>query len=717
MYKEHYQFKTMPFAHKSDLNFIYLGQNYETPLAMLVSGLDKGLYLHAVLGQDGVGTTTFVRYVEKHIQHSCSVGFIDKEVESSSTLLQFAIESFGHKAKIIDVSEMVRQLRIALKVEFEKNNQQPSILIIDNVHQISPEAFQAINLLTTINYNNRKLLQLILVGNNDTQEILRTKMERVDILWHHLNPLTAEETKKYIHHRLKIAGLPDILLFDEQVCSAIYEKSKGIPKSVNSLCHRLLQLSSLQQTDTISSEQIQLFLTDEKPSKNTNLSVPDDGTYIIPGYFKKSWVSGLTLAGIGLAMGFILTTYLTNPKESQPVVSSVKVTNKNEKLVANVVENISRIKAKVTQETEPLNSPVSSMLNDKLQDSDSVPSTHSEKNKPTEKLLAVAKQQFIESKLLTPINNNAYETYTAILSIDANEKHAISGLQRIANRYLVLASNSLSQSNYSRTKTLIARGLKASPKNIQLVKLSKQIDDFELKLQEKNQLVKTLLEQGKQQIATLNLITPEGNNAYQTYLDVFSAKKYSKQAVKGMQEIQYLLSSELQKALTEQQYDSAWILAKQVISAPHKEKYLQDTISIAHQVEKTLNSKITKLLTLATRQIKAEQLIKPIDNNATETYRKILRIDRTNSKANIGLKNIAHQYKLITKYALDNGKNKQALIYANEAVAVFPKNLALLDLQSKISLTISEQSHATGSVNSTNTNPGFKKRLRPFGNF
>jgi hypothetical protein len=527
--------------------------------------------------------------------------------------------------------------------------------------------------------------------------------------------LTAEETKKYIHHRLKIAGLPDILLFDEQVCSAIYEKSKGIPKSVNSLCHRLLQLSSLQQTDTISSEQIQLFFTDEKSSKNTYLSVPDDATHIMSGYFKKSWISGLTLAGSGLAIGFILTTYLTEPRESQPVVSNVKVTNKNGKSVANVVDNRSSIKA--TQETEPLNSPVSSMLNDKLQDSDSVLSTHSEKNKQIEKLLAVAKQQFIESKLLTPINNNAYETYTAILSIDANEKHAISGLQRIANRYLVLASNSLSQSNYSRTKTLIARGLKASPKNIQLVKLSKQIDDFELKLQEKNQLVKTLLEQGKQQIATLNLITPEGNNAYQTYLDVFSAKKSSKQAVQGMQEIQYLLSSELQKALTEQQYDSAWMLAKQVISVPNKEKYLQDTISIAYQVEKTLNSKITKLLTLATRQIKAEQLIKPINNNATETYRKILRIDRTNGKAKIGLKNIAHQYKLITKYALDNGKNKQALLYANEAVAVFPENLALLDLQSKISLTISEQSHATGSVSSANTNPGFKKRLRPFGNF
>ncbi len=715
MYKEHYHFKTMPFAHETDLSFIFLGQNYETPLAMLVSGLDKGLYLHAVLGQDGVGTTTFVRYVEKHIQHSCSVGLIDKEVESSSTLLQFAIESFGHKAKIIDISEMVGQLLIALKVEFEKNNQQPSILIIDNVHQIPAEAFQAINLLTTINYKNKKLLQLILVGNNSLQEVLRARMERVDILWHHLNPLTANETRNYIHHRLKIAGSTDINIFDEKVCTAIYENSKGIPKTVNSLCHRLLQFSSSHQTDTISSVQIQQFFTDERPSENTFLPVSDNASHIIPGYFQKSWVSGLTFAGVGLAIGFIMTTYLTEPREPQPVAPSVTVIQDNEKLIINLADKTSNTKTKVTQETEPLNRPKNSILDDKQQDS--VPTTHSEKNKQIMKLLTVAKQQFIESKLLTPSKDSAYKTYTAILSIDANEKRAISGLQRIADRYLALATNSFSQGDYSRTKTLIARGLKASPKNIQLTELSKQIEDFELNLQKKNQLVKTLLEQGKQQTAALKLIIPEGDNAYQTYLDVFSVEKDNEQAVQGMQEIQRLLSSQLRDALPNQQYDSAWVLAKQVLSAPNKEYYLQDTITIAYQTEKKLKSKITNLLALAAQQIKSEQLIKPIDNNVTDTYRKILRIDRANSQATIGLKNIEKQYKLITKYAFENGKTKQALIYANEAVAVFPDSIALLDLQSKISLTISAQSHATGSVNAANTIPGFKKRLRPFGNF
>lgn len=714
MYKEHYQFIALPFAEDSDLNFIFLGQNYETSLAMLVTGLDKGLYLHAVLGEDGVGTTTFVKYVEKHIQHSCSVGFIDKEVESSSALLQFALESFGQKAEIIELPEMVEQLRTTLKVAFEKNNQQPSILIIDNVHKMPAEVFQAINLLTSIDFENRKLLQLILAGNNDLQEILRGISEKVEILWHHLNPLTAQETRNYIQHRLKIAGSTDKNLFNEQVCAAIFEYSKGIPEKINSLCHRLLLFSSTHQLEDISTAHIQQFTDDVKPSEKTSSPLSNSTVQITPGFSRKAWVSGVIFAGIGLALGFILSPYLTNPEETQIVASNETITkqeNDQQKWLDTLSGKTPDIETKIVQEIlsqkkEPLNH-----LDNSQQAS--IPS----QNRQVEELLAVAEQQLLESKLLTPSNNNAYETYTAILAIITNEKRAISGLQQIADRYLTLATNSFDQGNFSRSKILIARGLKARPKHEQLIVLSKEINDFDLKIQEQNQKAEILLKQGEQQLAALKLISPNGDNAYQTLLKVFTIDKTNQQAEQDMQEIQHLLSFQLRENLIKKQYDSAWALVKQVLSAPNKEYYLQDALATASHIEKRLKDKITYLLALAKQQEKLQQFIQPDSNNATETYRIILGINHANSDAKQGLENIAKQYRIATKYAFENGKTKQALIYANEAVAAFPDNLALLELQSKISLSLSEQSRASGSLTTEDSRTDFKKRLRPFGNF
>ena len=714
-YEMYEELKTKPFNLESDLNFIFLGQNYEIPLAMLVSGLDKGVQLHTVLGVDGVGKTTFVKYVYKHIQHSCTVGLVNRPIDSFSTLLQFALESFDQKAEKVDMSSMLNQFNAFLASEYTKNHGQPSLLIIDDAHKIAPGILKRLSNLFEFNSKNARLLQLILVGNNALQGILNQAIsKKVERLWHHLKPLTSQETNNYIHQQLKIAGVTNKDLFNEQVCTAIYVYSKGIPQRINSLSHRLLHLSSEEQLNTISTEYIRLIANDEKQTGNALPSSVDKTEDSSSWFFKDGRVAGLIFAGIGIVSGFVVAPFLTEPDEPQIAVTKntgIKSDNKKWATVA-APSNISAIKTKtpLNQAIKPSNRSNNSITNNKQ--------LASKSNNKIEKLLVVAERQLSKSKLSTPKYDNAYDTYTTILSVDPNEKRAISGLQRIADRYLTLAKNKFIDVELSQSKKLIARGLKASPDHKELIALNKKVKQKN-KSQEREQNILALVTQGNQQIAALKLISPKGDNAYQSYLDIFAFDKTNRQAVQGLKKIQRLLKSQIHEAINNNEYKSAMVVVKQILSAPSKEQYLQNTLTLAFKTEKIVTNKIANLLSRADQQLDSKQMAHPAGSNATATYRTILNIDQSNIEAKTGLKNIVEQYSIFAEDALAAGKTNQALIYANKAVKAFPENVKLLKLQSRISFLLSEQNLgiAANNIALKHKRTELKKQLRPFGNF
>ena len=115
--------------------------------------------------------------------------------------------------------------------------------------------------------------------------------------------------------------------------------------------------------------------------------------------------------------------------------------------------------------------------------------------------MVVAERQLSKSKLSTPKYDNAYDTYTTILSVDPNEKRAISGLQRISDRYLTLAKKKFINVELSQSKKLITRGLKASPDHKELIALNKKVKQKN-KSQEREQNIHALVTQGDQQICS-----------------------------------------------------------------------------------------------------------------------------------------------------------------------------------------------------------------------
>ena len=257
-YKQFYGFRDMPFspAVYDNPKLIYRSENFETSLSTLVSSLDKKAPLTLVLGADGVGKTTFINYACKHELQRSNVGLANGQLKSAHELYRQTLASFGHEVKYLGTKEMLHQLQDLLSLECQKHHGQPSILIIDDANNMYLDALKGLDRLLGLNSENNQLLQLVLVGKPELEDLLNvleleglSKSSRT-ACW--LQSLSAEETQHYINHRLYLIGAVDKKLFDEQVCLTIYEYSSGFPRKINVICDEALLLSCAQDKHPIS---------------------------------------------------------------------------------------------------------------------------------------------------------------------------------------------------------------------------------------------------------------------------------------------------------------------------------------------------------------------------------------------------------------------------------------------------------------------------------
>ncbi len=726
MYKQYYHFKTLPFKKSHDLGNIFLSQNYEIPLAVLVSGLDKGVILHALIGEDGAGKTFFIHYVYKHIQHGCTVGIIDCQIESSVLLLQQTLSSFGIDTKTSSSTLLLKRLREVLEAQLIENHGQPSLLIIDDANKISPEVLSSINQLLSLNRKDNLLLQIILVGNKNLQKTINTvKMQAIPeikkILWHRVMTLTEQETQSYIRHQLKISGSSDENLFDEQACKLIYQQSKGNLKKINSLCNKALLLGIKLQVKQITPQHISevakpySFLT-----KTSTNYPPKDRSFTLV-----SIKDGVIFAGVALTV-FLITAPWFIPTKIPEIEKAKQIIDahnqSNREIFISAFSRFSGI------ESDPLSTIGETPLNKKASqfqqtNGEALEPSHKETvelpkkesiNPQIEKLLAKAEQQIIQSRLLTPENDNAYQTFQNILSRKPDEKRAIAGLHLIANRYSELSEKYFTQGDLNRSKQLVTRGLSIEPDNTNLANLNRKIDT---KIKQKNQLVRDLLAQGDQKMASSKFISPRSDNAYQFFLDVLALDSSNKVAKQKINKIQTILLSKLQTAENDKNFRLAQQLSKLILSTSLAGHYLSEAYMLASEKDKFFNNKISALLAQANEQIKSKKLILPVGDNATESYREILTIKENHKLAIKGLNYIIEAQKKLAEKKLSDGNINQALVIINASVAIFPDEPTLLHLQNKISFALNEQNLKIATLNASKKQNKVKKQLRPFGNF
>ena len=247
MYMRFFGLKQQPFSLAPDPRYLYMSKRHREALAHLLYGVGGGGGFVLLSGEIGAGKTTVCRCFLEQIPKRCNVAYIFNPKLTVMELLKTVCDEFhipmpAAEAPAPTVKTYVDALNgFLLQTHAVGQN---NVLIIDEAQMLSADVLEQLRLLTNLETNERKLLQIVLIG----QPELRTMLERPDleqlaqrvIARFHLKALSAKETEHYIRHRLSVAGMTRAIPFDRKALQRIHEIARGVPRRINLLCDRVM---------------------------------------------------------------------------------------------------------------------------------------------------------------------------------------------------------------------------------------------------------------------------------------------------------------------------------------------------------------------------------------------------------------------------------------------------------------------------------------------
>jgi general secretion pathway protein A len=242
MYKQYFGLTEAPFSIAPDPRYLFLSDKHREALAHLIYGVgDQGGFV-VLTGEVGTGKTTICRCLLQQIPENADIAFIINPKQSINQLLQSIFKDlripFEQGASSKDLIDRLNDYLLAAHARGRN-----TILIIDEAQNLTPDVLEQLRLLTNLETNEKKLLQLVLLGQPELNDILampelRQLAQRVTARYH-LSPLSKAEVIEYIEHRLSVAGCRSEL-FPRSAINKIYRLSKGVPRLINLICDRSL---------------------------------------------------------------------------------------------------------------------------------------------------------------------------------------------------------------------------------------------------------------------------------------------------------------------------------------------------------------------------------------------------------------------------------------------------------------------------------------------
>ncbi len=266
MYEKFYHLKENPFNVTSDPVFFFSSSNHTDALSHLTYGIEQRKGILLITGEVGTGKTilcrTLLNRYRSHLENNIKTALILNPSFSDQQLLQLILKDFGIQGNFENKFDLINALNGFLLEE--TGNGHNIVLIIDEAQNLGVEQLEQIRLLSNLETEKEKLLQIILIGQPELCEklelsSLRQLNQRIAVRYH-LLPLKRDEIKKYIKHRLKIASSKNSknsVRFTDKAIDTIYEGCKGTPRMINILCDRALLAGFASETLTIDKNIIQ----------------------------------------------------------------------------------------------------------------------------------------------------------------------------------------------------------------------------------------------------------------------------------------------------------------------------------------------------------------------------------------------------------------------------------------------------------------------------
>ena len=247
MYTRFFGLKQEPFSLAPDPRYLYMSKRHREALAHLLYGVGSGGGFVLLSGEIGAGKTTVCRCFLEQIPKRCNVAYIFNPKLTVIELLKTVCDEFHVPYRRVRGEPTTVKVFVDALNEFLLKTHavgQNNVLIIDEAQMLSVEVLEQLRLLTNLETNEKKLLQIVLIGQPELREMLeRPDLEQLAqrvIARFHLKALSAKETEHYIRHRLSVAGMTRTIPFDRHALQRIHEIARGVPRRINLLCDRVM---------------------------------------------------------------------------------------------------------------------------------------------------------------------------------------------------------------------------------------------------------------------------------------------------------------------------------------------------------------------------------------------------------------------------------------------------------------------------------------------
>ncbi len=243
MYTAFFGLREKPFGLNPDPRFLFLSAAHREALAHLLYGIEQGEGFIAVTGEVGTGKTTLCRTLLRRLGPEVEVAFLFNPKLSARELLESIVIELGLEKRGASARELIDELNHFLLERRQQGRR--VLLIIDEAQGLASDTLEQIRLLSNLETETEKLIQILLLGQPELDTILesdglRQLRQRIAVRWR-LAPLSRDETAEYVRHRLRVsAGADRDRLFSDAALREVYRRSHGVPRIVNLLCDRAL---------------------------------------------------------------------------------------------------------------------------------------------------------------------------------------------------------------------------------------------------------------------------------------------------------------------------------------------------------------------------------------------------------------------------------------------------------------------------------------------